>query len=108
LGVQAVVLSLELLAQSLRVGSKDNLLVEFVADLSNFTRQSSSGGFGGIAVAAALVRAGFDDLVVLEKGDRIGGVWVATFTPPISSSLRLRADRMSAEKTTPSSFINGR
>jgi cation diffusion facilitator CzcD-associated flavoprotein CzcO len=32
-------------------------------------------GFGGIAVAAALVRAGFDDLVLLEKGDRIGGVW---------------------------------
>jgi cation diffusion facilitator CzcD-associated flavoprotein CzcO len=32
-------------------------------------------GFGGIAAAAALVRAGFDDLVLLEKGDRIGGVW---------------------------------
>jgi cation diffusion facilitator CzcD-associated flavoprotein CzcO len=32
-------------------------------------------GFGGIAAAVALVRAGFDDLVLLEKGDRIGGVW---------------------------------
>jgi cation diffusion facilitator CzcD-associated flavoprotein CzcO len=32
-------------------------------------------GFGGIAAAIALRRAGFRDLVVLEKGDRIGGVW---------------------------------
>lgn len=32
-------------------------------------------GFGGIAAAVALVRAGFDDLVILEQGDRIGGVW---------------------------------
>lgn len=32
-------------------------------------------GFGGIAAAVALVRAGFEDLVLLEKGDRIGGVW---------------------------------
>jgi cation diffusion facilitator CzcD-associated flavoprotein CzcO len=32
-------------------------------------------GFGGIAAAAALLRAGFDDLVLLERADRIGGVW---------------------------------
>ena len=32
-------------------------------------------GFGGVAVAAALRRAGFDDFVLLEKADRIGGVW---------------------------------
>lgn len=32
-------------------------------------------GFGGVAVAAALRRAGHDDVVVLEKGDDVGGVW---------------------------------
>jgi cation diffusion facilitator CzcD-associated flavoprotein CzcO len=32
-------------------------------------------GFGGIAAAIALVKAGFDDVVLLEKGDRAGGVW---------------------------------
>ncbi|MEV0895570.1 NAD(P)/FAD-dependent oxidoreductase [Actinoplanes sp. NPDC049802] len=32
-------------------------------------------GFGGVAVAAELLLAGFDDVVVLEKADRIGGVW---------------------------------
>lgn len=32
-------------------------------------------GFGGIAAAAALLRAGHTDVVLLEKGPRIGGVW---------------------------------
>jgi cation diffusion facilitator CzcD-associated flavoprotein CzcO len=32
-------------------------------------------GFGGVAVAAELRRAGFHDFVLLEKADRIGGVW---------------------------------
>ena len=32
-------------------------------------------GFGGIAAAAALTAAGFDDVVLLERADRIGGVW---------------------------------
>jgi cation diffusion facilitator CzcD-associated flavoprotein CzcO len=32
-------------------------------------------GFGGVAVAAALKRAGHDDVVVLEKADDVGGVW---------------------------------
>lgn len=32
-------------------------------------------GFGGIAVAASLLKAGFRDVVVLERADRIGGVW---------------------------------
>jgi cation diffusion facilitator CzcD-associated flavoprotein CzcO len=32
-------------------------------------------GFGGIAAAAALLKAGFDDLVLLEKASSIGGVW---------------------------------
>jgi cation diffusion facilitator CzcD-associated flavoprotein CzcO len=32
-------------------------------------------GFGGIAAAVALVRAGFGDVVLLEKADRVGGVW---------------------------------
>nr|WP_296063999.1 NAD(P)/FAD-dependent oxidoreductase [uncultured Actinoplanes sp.] len=32
-------------------------------------------GFGGVAAAAALLRAGFDDVILVEKADRIGGVW---------------------------------
>lgn len=32
-------------------------------------------GFGGVAVAAELLKAGFTDIVLLEKADRIGGVW---------------------------------
>lgn len=32
-------------------------------------------GFGGLAAVIELKRAGFDDIVVLEKGDDVGGVW---------------------------------
>jgi cation diffusion facilitator CzcD-associated flavoprotein CzcO len=32
-------------------------------------------GFSGIGMAATLLRAGFTDLVVLEQGDDVGGVW---------------------------------
>ena len=32
-------------------------------------------GFGGVAAAAALRKAGFHDFVLLEKADRLGGVW---------------------------------
>src|ERR1044071_717087 len=32
-------------------------------------------GFGGIAAAAALLDAGFDDVVLVEKAGRVGGVW---------------------------------
>jgi cation diffusion facilitator CzcD-associated flavoprotein CzcO len=32
-------------------------------------------GFGGIAAAAALVKAGYDDVVLLEQASAIGGVW---------------------------------
>ncbi|GLY03747.1 NAD(P)/FAD-dependent oxidoreductase [Actinoplanes sp. NBRC 101535] len=38
-------------------------------------------GFGGIAAAAELLRTGFRDIVLLEKGDRIGGVWRANTYP---------------------------
>lgn len=32
-------------------------------------------GFGGLAMALELTRRGFDDFVILEKGDGVGGVW---------------------------------
>ncbi len=32
-------------------------------------------GFSGLGMAITLERAGFDDLTVFEKGDRVGGVW---------------------------------
>jgi cation diffusion facilitator CzcD-associated flavoprotein CzcO len=33
------------------------------------------GGFGGVGAAAMLRRAGYHDLTVFERGERIGGVW---------------------------------
>jgi len=33
------------------------------------------GGFGGIAAAAQLRRAGYSDITVFERGERVGGVW---------------------------------
>jgi cation diffusion facilitator CzcD-associated flavoprotein CzcO len=32
-------------------------------------------GFGGIGTAISLLRAGYDDLVILERADAVGGVW---------------------------------
>ena len=32
-------------------------------------------GFGGIGTAISLRRAGFEDITVLERGERVGGVW---------------------------------
>jgi len=33
------------------------------------------GGFGGVGAAAMLRRAGYEDVTVFEKGERVGGVW---------------------------------
>jgi cation diffusion facilitator CzcD-associated flavoprotein CzcO len=33
------------------------------------------GGFGGVATAVMLRRAGYEDVTVFEKGERLGGVW---------------------------------
>jgi cation diffusion facilitator CzcD-associated flavoprotein CzcO len=33
------------------------------------------GGFGGVGAAVMLRRAGYDDVTVFEKGERVGGVW---------------------------------
>ena len=41
-------------------------------------------GFGGVATAVGLKQKGQDDLVVLERGDRIGGVWRANTYPGIA------------------------
>ena len=32
-------------------------------------------GFGGLGMAAQLVRAGIEDFAVFEKADSVGGVW---------------------------------
>ena len=32
-------------------------------------------GFGGVGTAIALLRAGYDDIVILEAADSVGGVW---------------------------------
>jgi cation diffusion facilitator CzcD-associated flavoprotein CzcO len=41
-------------------------------------------GFGGVATAVRLKQQGQDDIVVLERGDRIGGVWRANTYPGIA------------------------
>jgi cation diffusion facilitator CzcD-associated flavoprotein CzcO len=33
------------------------------------------GGFGGVCAAVMLRRAGYDDVTVFERGERVGGVW---------------------------------
>jgi cation diffusion facilitator CzcD-associated flavoprotein CzcO len=33
------------------------------------------GGFGGVGAATMLKREGFEDVIVFEKGERVGGVW---------------------------------
>jgi cation diffusion facilitator CzcD-associated flavoprotein CzcO len=33
------------------------------------------GGFGGVGAAVMLRQAGYDDVTVLERGERLGGVW---------------------------------
>src|SRR5688572_33106417 len=38
-------------------------------------------GFGGVATAVQLKQRGIDDIVILERGDRIGGVWRANTYP---------------------------
>jgi cation diffusion facilitator CzcD-associated flavoprotein CzcO len=42
------------------------------------------GGFGGVAAAVELRRRGIEDFVILERGDRIGGVWRANTYPGIA------------------------
>jgi cation diffusion facilitator CzcD-associated flavoprotein CzcO len=42
------------------------------------------GGFGGIAAAVELRRRGIEDFVLLERGDRLGGVWRANTYPGIA------------------------
>jgi cation diffusion facilitator CzcD-associated flavoprotein CzcO len=45
------------------------------------------GGFGGVSVAVELVRAGFNDLVILEKADELGGVWRDNVYPGIACDI---------------------
>ena len=49
---------------------------------SNFPRPTAvtsvaivGAGFGGIGTAISLRRAGVEDITVLERGERVGGVW---------------------------------
>src|SRR5205085_12064022 len=38
-------------------------------------------GFGGVGMAIRLQQAGIDDVTVLERADRVGGVWQANSYP---------------------------
>ncbi len=48
------------------------MVIEVVLDLKVAV---VGAGFGGIGMGVALRQAGFDDFVILEKGERVGGVW---------------------------------
>src|SRR3954466_11364555 len=39
------------------------------------------GGFGGVGAVVMLKRAGYDDVTVFEKGERVGGVWLHNTYP---------------------------
>jgi cation diffusion facilitator CzcD-associated flavoprotein CzcO len=41
-------------------------------------------GFGGVAAAVELKKQGFEDIVILERGDRVGGVWRANTYPGLA------------------------
>ena len=43
--------------------------------MSSRTIAVVGGGFGGIGAAVMLRRAGYDDVTVFERGERVGGVW---------------------------------
>lgn len=42
------------------------------------------GGFGGVGTAVMLRRAGYDDVTVFERGERVGGVWNHNTYPGIA------------------------
>jgi cation diffusion facilitator CzcD-associated flavoprotein CzcO len=39
------------------------------------------GGFGGVGAAVMLVRAGYPDVTIFERGERVGGVWAHNTYP---------------------------
>src|SRR5271165_6007677 len=39
------------------------------------------GGFGGVGAAVLLVRAGYADVTIFERGERVGGVWAHNTYP---------------------------
>jgi cation diffusion facilitator CzcD-associated flavoprotein CzcO len=45
------------------------------------------GGFGGVGAAVMLKRAGYEDVTVFEKGERVGGVWQANTYPGASCDI---------------------
>jgi cation diffusion facilitator CzcD-associated flavoprotein CzcO len=45
------------------------------------------GGFGGIGAAVMLRRAGYADLTIFERGERLGGVWNANTYPGASCDI---------------------
>ena len=58
--------------------------MDFTATNGHRPRRSVAvvgGGFGGIAAATMLRRAGYEDVTVFEKRDGVGGVWFANTYP---------------------------
>jgi cation diffusion facilitator CzcD-associated flavoprotein CzcO len=42
-------------------------------------------GFSGLGAAIKLAQAGVDDVVILERSDRVGGTWRDTSYPGLAS-----------------------
>ena len=56
-------------------------------------------GFGGVAAAVELKQQGQDDIVILERGDRIGGVWRANTYPGSPATCRRTCTRSRSRRT---------
>jgi cation diffusion facilitator CzcD-associated flavoprotein CzcO len=55
--------------------------MDFAAPTNSRSIAVVGGGFGGVGAAVMLRRAGYEDVVVFEKGERVGGVWHANTYP---------------------------
>ena len=58
------------------------------------------GGFSGIGAAIRLDQAGFDDLVVLEEGEEVGGAWHWNTYPGVSVDIPSFSYQFSFEQRT--------
>jgi len=59
------------------------------------------GGFGGVGAAVMLRRAGYDDVTVFERGERVGGVWNDNTYPGARCDVPSHLYERSRKRATP-------
>ena len=64
------------------------------------------GGFSGIGAAILLDRAGFDDYLMIEQGDGVGGAWHWNTYPGIGVDIPSFSYQFSFEQTSRWSRVN--